>query len=57
MQDDHKKNMEELKMKLWAEVAVAVARSSNSTHKQFMVEWADYAVEVFETRFKPKLHE
>lgn len=39
-------------MKLWLDIAVAVAAADNSTHKEAPAKWADKVVEDFKSRFK-----
>ena len=42
---------EDIKKKLWCDVAVGVASSSNSTRSTSMKEWADRAVDEFYKKF------
>ncbi len=48
------KKIEDLRRKLWCDVAVAYVRNSNVIHKEFAAEWADQILEDFDNRFKLK---
>ena len=45
-------NHTEIRRKLWRDVAVAVAGSSNAQHKTSTSAWADFALAEFDKRFK-----
>lgn len=42
----------EIRMKLWADVAAAYASASNSLHPEKMADWADCALEMFDNKFR-----
>lgn len=44
-------NHTEVRRKLWRDVAIAVAASSNAQQKSSMHGWADYALAEFDKRF------
>lgn len=49
---EHIPNHAEVRRKLWRDVAIAVATSSNARVTSSMVAWADAALQAFDKRFE-----
>ena len=48
------KKLDDIRMKLWCDAAVAYIGSSNSGNKTYAKDWANQVLEDFDYRFKHK---